>query len=346
MFQDANQTSPYFASNATFIEELYERYLTSPSSVDASWQEYFRSIASGSNATPVPGASWAGVKRQVIGAVDPEVAAEEAAKKAKSGGKGSKGAAATPEQLQAYAHDAIRAMMMVRAYRVRGHLLADLDPLGLEEKGVHPELDPASYGFQPSDMDKEIFLDGLLGLEKATLKEILSILRETYCGTVGVEFMHIMHPEQKSWIQNRIEGTRGRFNYSKQEKHAILDTLVEVEAFEQFLTVKYPGTKRFSIQGGDAALPGLQAIMRTSAKLGVKEMIFGMPHRGRMNVLTTILGMPYTELLSIFHGTINFPEWVSSSGDVKYHLGASTDREIEGQKVHLSLLSNPSHLEG
>jgi 2-oxoglutarate dehydrogenase E1 component len=345
MFQDANQTSPYFASNATFIEELYERYLTSPSSVDASWQEYFRSIASGQVGKAVPSASWAGVKRQVIGAVDPEVAAEEAAKKAKSGGKGGKVAAATPEQLQAYAHDAIRAMMMVRAYRVRGHLLANLDPLGLEEKGVHPELDPASYGFQPSDMDKEIFLDGLLGLEKATLKEILSILRETYCGNIGVEFMHIMHPEQKSWIQNRIESTRGQFNYTKQDKHAILDTLVEVEAFEQFLTVKYPGTKRFSIQGGDALLPGLQAIMRSSAKMGVKEMIFGMPHRGRMNVLTTILGKPYAELLSIFHGNLNFPEWVSSSGDVKYHLGASTDREIEGQKVHLSLLSNPSHLE-
>lgn len=346
MFQDAENSSPYFASNATFIEELYERYLTSPGSVDPSWQEYFRSIANGQAGQAVPAASWGDEKRQVIGAIDPEIAAEEAAKKAKSG-KGGKAtsAAATPEQLQAYAHDAIRAMMMVRAYRVRGHLLATLDPLGLEEKGVHSELDPASYGFQPSDMDKEIFLDGLLGLEKATLKEILTILRETYCGHIGVEFMHIMYPDQKSWIQNRIEATRANFNYSKQEKVAILDTLVEVEAFEQFLTVKYPGTKRFSIQGGDATLPGLQAIMRTSAKMGVKEMIFGMPHRGRMNVITTILGKPYAELLSIFHGNLNFPEWVSSSGDVKYHLGASTDREIEGKKVHLSLLSNPSHLE-
>lgn len=339
MMSDATESSPFYGANAVFVEELYERYLNNPSSVDESWRDYFKSIANGQMRVN-PQASWAELKKKVIGATD----AEEAAAKTKKGDKKA-GGGVSMQQMEQFASDAIRAMMMVRAYRVRGHLIANLDPLGIEVNAYHPELDPANYGFTESEMDKEIYLNGLLGLERATVREILNILRETYCGSVGVEFMHIMFPDQKSWIQHKIEGIRGRPFYSAEQKKAILDTLVEIEAFEQFLTVKYPGTKRFSIQGGDATMPGLQAIMRTSAKMGVREIVFGMPHRGRMNVLTTILGKPYAELLSIFHGNLDFPEWVSSSGDVKYHLGTSTDREIEGEKVHLSLLSNPSHLE-
>jgi len=274
----------------------------------------------------------------VIGAVE----VSDAPAKDKKGGKAAGGI--SNEQVEAFAHDSIRAIMMVRAYRVRGHLIANLDPLGLEINDHHPELDPATYGFSQSDLDKEIFLDGSLGIKKAKLREILTILRETYCGTIGVEFMHIMDPAQKAWIQKRIEGDRGA-HFSAEEKKKVWNTMVEVESFEQFLQVKYPSTKRFSVQGGDAMLAGLEEVINTSASLGVKEIIIGMPHRGRMNVLTTTLGKPYSELLSLFSGNIDFPEWVASSGDVKYHLGTSSDRDTPYGKVHLSLLANPSHLE-
>lgn len=326
-------TSPFFAGNSVFIEELYERYLQNPTNVDASWREFFKGATNGA-ASAKRGASWAAVKSQVIGATE---AVESKPGKDKKGG-------VSQAEIEQYAHDSIRAIMMVRAYRVRGHLLANLDPLGIEVNDYHAELDPASYGFTASDLDKEIFLDGSLGIKKAKLREILDILRSTYCGNIGVEFMHIMDPDQKAWIQKRIEGDRG-VSMSKEEKKAIWNTMVEVESFEQFLQVKYPGTKRFSVQGGDTMLAGLEGVIQTGAAFGVKEIIIGMPHRGRMNVLTTTLGKPYAELLSIFHGNLDFPEWVASSGDVKYHLGTSSDRETEYGKVHLSLLANPSHLE-
>ena len=343
MSSNTEQTSPYFAENAAFVEELYTRYLSDPQSVDATWQDYFQSIAGGAGTVGKPTASWAEVAPKVIGQKDPEMAALEA--KAKKERAKQSGGVASEDDMRAYAHDAMRTMMMIRAYRVRGHLMAELDPLGLEEKEPHPELDPAGYGFTEADMDNEIFLDGVLGLERASLREIISILRKTYCGHVGVEFMHIQFPDQKSWIQKRIEATRDNYGYSAQEKKDILSVLIEVEAFEQFLTVKYPGAKRFSIQGGDGCLPGLQSVMRQSAKMGVKEMVFGMPHRGRINVMTTVLRKPYKEILALFHGNLHFPDHVSSSGDVKYHLGTSNDLTIEGQEVHLSLQPNPSHLE-
>ena len=333
-------TTPFFAGNSTFIEELFERYLQDPQSVDASWREFFRDSTAGVGAAK-PTASWAKVKSQVIGVADDRVL--ESGKDKKS----PKPEARTPnpEEAERFAHDSIRAIMMVRAYRVRGHLLANLDPLGLETPAQHPELDPKSYGFTDADMEKEIFLDGSLGIKKAKLKEIVSILRKTYCRNIGLEFMHIMHPEQKSWIQKRFEQDHGRFGFSKEEKKEIWNTLVEVEAFEQFVQLKYTGTKRFSAQGGDALMPALESVINTASKVGIKEIVLGMPHRGRMNVLTTTMKKPYLELLSIFAGNMDFPDWVTSSGDVKYHLGTSTDRETQHGKIHLSLLANPSHLE-
>ena len=337
-------TSSLFAGNSVFIEELYERYLQDANSVDASWRDFFRDTTNGMAGEAQRNASWAKVKSQVIGAI------EEVPVAAKSDKKGA--AAATTKSttsnmadIEKFAHDSIRAIMMVRAYRVRGHLLATLDPLGIEINTPHSELDPASYGFTEADMDREIFLDGSLGIKKAKLREIVAILRQTYCGNIGVEFMHVQHPEQKAWIQKRFEQDHGRFGLSTAEKKVIWNTLVEVEAFEQFVQIKYTGTKRFSAQGGDALLPALEAIINTAAKGGVKEIVLGMPHRGRMNVLTTTMGKPYAELLSIFQGNMDFPDWITSSGDVKYHLGTSSDRETPYGKIHLSLLANPSHLE-
>ncbi len=337
------ESTPLFISNATFVEELYERYLQNPQSVDASWRELFKSATNGAN--PKAQASWTQISSKVIGVK------EEALGISDSGlGKDKKSSNAqslmpNPQAVQAAIHDSIRAIMMVRAYRVRGHLIANLDPLGIEVNDHHPELDPASYGFSEADMEKEVFLDGSLGIEKAKLKDIVATLRQTYCGNIGVEFMHIQHPDQKDWIQKKFETDRGNFSLSLEDKKAIWNTLSEVESFEQFLQLKYTTTKRFSIQGGDAMLPGLEAMIHISSKLGVKDITIGMPHRGRMNVLTTIMGKPYAELLSIFHGNLDFPEWVTSSGDVKYHLGCSVDRATPYGKVHLSLLANPSHLE-
>jgi 2-oxoglutarate dehydrogenase E1 component len=339
-------SSSLFSGNSVYIEELYERYLQNPGSVDESWRQFFKDSTNGAAAAQ-RNASWAKVKTQVIGAVDELPPTQPSP----SRGEGKKGAPSTEyqvpstEQIEKFAHDSIRAIMMVRAYRVRGHLIANLDPLGLEVNESHPELDPASYGFTPEDLDKDIFLDGSLGIQKAKLRDIVSILRQTYCGNVGVEFMHIQHPEQKAWIQKRFEHDRGNYGLSVEDKKAAWNTLVEVESFEQFVQLKYTSTKRFSAQGGDAMLPGLEAVIQTAAKLGVKEIVIGMPHRGRMNVLTTVMGKPYVELLSIFGGNVDFPEGLDTSGDVKYHLGVSCDRETPYGKVHMSLLANPSHLE-
>lgn len=328
------------AFNAVFVEEMYDRWVTSPNSVDQSWQSFFASFGDNPMAVheAVKGASWAEEHMTVLHPDDDEapLANGQASEAMPVLGK---------EMIETVSHDSLRAIMMIRAYRVRGHLIADLDPLQQEPNKYHPELDPATYGFGPHDMDKEVFIDGVLGLQTATIRQILEILKNTYCGKMGVEFMHIQYPEQKSWIQRRIESARGRPEVSEKEKRMILRKLVEVEAFENFLQVKYTGMKRFSIQGGDTCIPGLEVIIERAVELGVEDVGIGMPHRGRLNVVTAVMGKPYVEMLSVFHGNLDFPDWVDTSGDVKYHLGLSSDREINGKKVHLSLASNPSHLE-
>ncbi len=236
--------------------------------------------------------------------------------------------------------------MLIRAYRVRGHLLADLDPLGLAGDKQHPELDPKAYGFTDADLEREFFLDNVLGLEKATLGRIVEILRQTYSAKIGVEFMHIQYPEQKAWIQARMEGSHNLLRPSAEDKQEILEQLVIAEGFERFLHVKFPGTKRFGLDGGESALPALEAIIRRSAELAVDEIVIGMPHRGRLNVLANVMAKPYTAIFAEFQGAAAATDDVLGSGDVKYHLGTSTDRELpNGQRVHLSLTANPSHLE-
>ena len=343
MTQDSLENSFLYGANSVFIEELYARYMQNPASVDASWQRFFASL--GGDA-PASKRSWDAAPTAVIGQPDPEAPAAP-----KADAKGGKGAAAaapavSAAQIQEEALYALRAQQMIRAYRVRGHLAATLDPLGIEQPQVHADLDPATYGFGAGDMSRSIYLGGDLGRERATLGEIIDTLRATYSGSYGVEFMHIQDPAQREWVQRRIEAARGRPNFSKDEKKAILRTLLEVEGFEEFVQVKYTGMKRFSIQGGDAMVPGVMAILETASKVGVDEIVIGMPHRGRMNVLTNIMGKPYSELLSIFNGNLDFPENIDSSGDVKYHLGASHDRVMAtGKPMHLSLTANPSHLE-
>ncbi|MEE2981150.1 MAG: 2-oxoglutarate dehydrogenase E1 component, partial [Pseudomonadota bacterium] len=242
--------------------------------------------------------------------------------------------------------DSIRLITLVRAYRVRGHLISNLDPLGLDGEKHHPELDPATYGFTVHDYDRELFIDGVLGRETATLREVLDILKETYCSKIGAEFMHIQYPDQKSWIQLQMESSRNRTEFDNEGRREILRELYASEGFERFLHIKYPGTKRFSLEGAESIIPMLEAIINRSSELGVEEIILGMPHRGRLNVLTKIMGKPYAAVFAEFQGESANPNDVLGSGDVKYHLGASSDRELaNGRSIHLSLTANPSHLE-
>ena len=241
--------------------------------------------------------------------------------------------------------DSIRALQLIRAYRVRGHLEADLDPLGLDKRGPYPELDYRSYGFSEADLDREIFLNNIFDRERASLREIVAILRRTYCGKIGVEYMHIQVPAERAWIQEKFEKRQRRPGLSAAEKEEILDILTTAETFERFLDRRYTGTKRFGIEGAESLMPALEAILRRSTALGVKEFVIGMPHRGRLNVLANFVGKPYAAIFSEFQGNSTNPEHVHGSGDVKYHLGTSADREIGGKTVHLSLAANPSHLE-
>jgi 2-oxoglutarate dehydrogenase E1 component len=258
-----------------------------------------------------------------------------------------KKAAATtsPEALKAAAQDSIRAMMLIRLHRVRGHLSAQLDPLGLLTPAIHPDLEPATHGFSEADMDRKIFLDGAFGLQYGTARELLLSLRRTYCGNVGFEYMHINDVEERRWIQEHIEGRDKTIQFSPEGKRAILNKLIEGEQFEMFLSRKYVGTKRFGLDGGEAMIPALESIIKVGGSLGVEEIIIGMPHRGRLNVLTNVMRKPFRQLFHEFAGGSANPDDVGGSGDVKYHLGTSTDREFDGNMVHLSLTPNPSHLE-
>ena len=241
--------------------------------------------------------------------------------------------------------DSVRALMMIRAFRMRGHLAADLDPLGLAERPAQPELDPATYGFSEADLDRPIFLDKVLGLEQATIRQITDILKRTYCHTLGVEFMHISDPVQKGWLQQRIEGADKEISFTPEGKKAILRKLIEGEGFENFLNVKYTGTKRFGLDGGESMIPALEQIIKRGGQLGIKEIVLGMAHRGRLNVLANVMGKPFSAIFHEFKGGSSTPDEVEGSGDVKYHLGSSSDRVFDNNTVHLSLTANPSHLE-
>ncbi len=326
-------------ANAGFIAELYERFLEDPGSVDPSWASYFHELRDDGSrfAAEMRGASWAPREARLIRPGNGTGASQAVAIE--------KRVSADPGKARQAILDSVRALMMIRVYRVRGHLIARFDPLGLEGNDYHPELDPKTYGFSEADMDRPIFIDYVLGLETATLREILKILRETYCGSIGVEFMHIMEPEEKAWIQRRIEGIRNQTVFTLKGKRAILERLTEAEGFEKFLHVKYVGTKRFGLDGGEALIPALEQILKRGGQLGVREVVLGMPHRGRLNVLANVLRKPYRAIFSEFQGNSAYPEDVEGSGDVKYHLGASADRDFDGNVVHLSLTANPSHLE-
>ncbi len=343
------QTSFLYGGNAQYIEQVYAKYLENPAAVDIHWRQFFAGLED--SQAKVTGPSWArkdwplAESGELVSALDGNWPTAPAAKPAKGGAPEARAPGLSAEDVRKATMDSVRALMMIRAYRMRGHLAADLDPLKLKEPSSHPELDPASYGFTESDMDRPIFLDKVLGLEHATLRQITDILKRTYCGTLGVEFMHISDPEQKAWIQERIEGADKSISFTANGKKAILNKLIEGEGFEQFLNVKYTGTKRFGLDGGESMIPALEQIIKRGGQLGLKEIVFGMAHRGRLNVLANVMSKPFSAIFHEFKGGSSTPDEVEGSGDVKYHLGSSSDRAFDNNTVHLSLTANPSHLE-
>ncbi len=243
------------------------------------------------------------------------------------------------------ADDSIRAMMMIRTYRVRGHLAANLDPLGLTHHELPEELTPAYHGFSEGDLDRKIWLGGVLGFDQASIRQILPILQSNYCGTVGLEYMHINDLEERRFLQDRLEGKDAEIVFTPEGKQSILEKVIHGEQWEKFLARKYVGTKRFGLDGGESAIPALESIIKYGGQMGVKEITIGMAHRGRLNVLANVMGKPYRAIFNEFAGGATNPADVGGSGDVKYHLGTSSDREFDGNRVHLSLVPNPSHLE-
>ena len=321
--------------NALYAARMYAQYLENPGSVDSSWAQYFASMSDESHAVfkDLLGPSW----QQRTFKTPQEMTPTQ------------KAPASTADTRTAIL-DSIRAIMLVRAYRAMGHLVADLDPLGLANIDYLPDLDPATYGFTEADMDRPIFLDNVLGLESATLRQIIEIVKRNYCGQIGIEFLHIQDGDRKQWLQQHMEGSPkitgvGTPIQDKILQTQILQDLAAAETFEQFLHVKYPAAKRFGLDGGESLIPGLEQALARSAEMGVQEVVIGMAHRGRLNVLANIMGKPYRAIFSEFQGGSAQPEDVQGSGDVKYHLGTSTDRDFGENKLHLSLTANPSHLE-
>jgi 2-oxoglutarate dehydrogenase E1 component len=249
------------------------------------------------------------------------------------------------DEVSAAASDSIRAMMLIRTYRVRGHLAARLDPLGLTKQEIPPDLTPEYHGFAGTDLDKAVYVGGTLGLEWVTVRALVVILRANYCGTVGLEYMHISDVEERRFFQERMEGADKTIGFTPEGKRAILAKVIEAEQYEKFLGRKYVGTKRFGLDGGEAMIPALESFIKHGGALGVREIVIGMPHRGRLNVLANVMAKPYRVIFHEFSGGSANPDDVGGSGDVKYHLGTSTDREFDGIKVHMSLVPNPSHLE-
>ena len=353
-----NASSFLDGANADYVDQLQARYAADPNSVDAAWAEFFRALgdSEADARKAAAGPSWARAdwppqpvddltaaltgEWPVSQAKDAKAAGSKIAAKAQD-----QGVNLTEAQLQRAVIDSIRALMIIRAYRIRGHLAADLDPLNMRDESNHPELDPASYGFSEADLDRPIFLDNVLGLTHASMRQITDILKRTYCGTFALQYMHISNPEEASWLKERIEGYGKEIAFTREGRRAILNKLVEAEGYEKFLHVKYMGTKRFGLDGGEALIPAMEQIFKRGGQLGVKDIVIGMPHRGRLNILANVLAKPYRAIFNEFQGGSFKPEDVDGSGDVKYHLGASSDRTFDGNTVHVSLTANPSHLE-
>ena len=346
---DTQQDETFLSGvSAEYIAHLYTQYLKGAAQVDESWRDFFGDLNDNETAflKELAGASWtpeenARDKRAFGSAARAPVdgilveAANDAAAQPKAAGA----------DMRQMALDSIHALMLVRSFRFRGHLLANLDPLGMKPVEEHPELDPEYHGFTANDYDRSIIMDGTLGFENATVREIMSALKEIYCGTIGVEYRHLSDVTEREWIQERIEKPRNKTDFTPKGKKAILQRLTASECFEQYLHKKHTGTKRFGVDGGEILVPAIEQIMKRGGRLGLEEIVIGMAHRGRLNVLANVMGKSFTTIFAEFQGQSSTPDEIEGSGDVKYHMGTSSDRDFDGNNIHLSLTANPSHLE-
>jgi 2-oxoglutarate dehydrogenase E1 component len=330
------QTSFLAGNNSEFINEFYADYISDPNSLPEGWRKFFDGLSEDEKVifNNLNGPSWSPQKKIQISSTkftEKEINDENSSD-------------LNLQSVKQASKDSVRAIMLIRAYRIRGHLISNLDPLSIQKKEEHPELKPENYGFTKNDYDRKIFLDGVLGLQYADLNQILKILKKTYCSNIGYEFMHMGDPEEKSWIRDRIEGPEKDITFTKNGKKAILNKIIQAEGFEKYLHVKFVGTKRFGLDGGESLIPALEQIIKRGGNLGAKEIKIGMPHRGRLNVLANVMSKPFKAIFNEFFGkSVNTNK--DFEGDVKYHLGASSNREFDGNSVHISLTDNPSHLE-
>ena len=341
MSNELAKTSPFFSANVVFINELYQKFSQNPASVDASWAEFF--TANGEEIKSIlsdyKGPSWASRKMQVVGSEDFDISSVAKKEGPKVNPKDVKTVSASPSK-----DLNIRAANLILAYKRFGHLAANLDPLGLTPARIVPQINPQNHGIEAADLDKEVELNGIIGLQKAKISKVIEYLNFIYSGSVGSEFEYIQDQEQKDWLAAETESTL-LSEISKDEKVKILKEIIRTEGFEQFLHKRFPGAKRFSVEGGDAAMNSVEKMIAVAAKNGVKKIVIGMAHRGRLNTLTGVMGKPYHRMISEFQGTPGIPEGVTKSGDVKYHMGYANTREIDGNKIDISLAFNPSHLE-
>ena len=318
-------------TNSAFIEDMYTKFVNNDPTLPDSWKEYFNEIGDELNViiNDLNGPSWSPYSKKIsIKTTQKEINKNDERNDA--------------EIIKSNANS-IKAVAMIRSYRQRGHLIAKLDPLGLLKAEYLEELHPESYGFKKEDYKKNIFLDGVTNKQYSNVKEILSFLRKKYCGPLGYEYMHISNPTERKWFRDRVEKNED-FEFTKNGKIAILNKLVQAEGFEKFLHTKYVGTKRFGLDGGESLIPALEQIIKIGGQSQVKEVKIGMSHRGRLNVLANVLQKSYKRIFNEFAGEIS-PTSKDGAGDVKYHLGASSNREFDGNSVHVSLTDNPSHLE-
>ena len=324
------QTSFLSKSNSAFIEDMYQKYIENDPNLPESWKRYFETLDEDFDliVKEIEGPSWKRNRKKIN--LDKKISKNKNLY--------------SSVEIENDKADSIRAIALIRAYRIRGHLIADLDPLGMMERKYLHELHPSDHGFNKEDYDKKIFLHSYMEKGYSTVNEIISNLKKIYCSTIGVEYMHISDPVEKVWFRNRMEKEENKIKFTDNGKKAILNKIIQAEGFEKFLAKKYVGTKRFGLDGAESLIPAMEQIIKKGGQLGVKEIKIGMPHRGRLNVLANVLQKSYKRIFNEFAGEIS-SNLEDSAGDVKYHLGASSNREFDGNSVHVSLTDNPSHLE-
>jgi len=334
MSQQLENTTPFFSANVIFINELYQKYSQNPASVDASWAEFFsqnhdevKAILADYN-----GPSWSKRNLKVVGSQDYDISSNSLRELPKKDVKN------VPQIASKDLN--IRLQNLISNYKRFGHLASNLDPLGLTPPQYVAEIDLKNNDIDDSDLEKEVNYGG----QKVKLNQAIANLNYIYCNTIGLEFEYMRDQQQKDWLTREVENSAFEA-VSKTEKHKILQEIIRTERFEQFLHKRFPGAKRFSIEGGESSICAVEKIIDASARNGVKKIIIGMAHRGRLNTLTGVMKKPYHRLLAEFQGTPGIPESITKSGDVKYHMGFSSTREIDGNKIDLSLAFNPSHLE-